>query len=76
MGFGRFIAEKTVEVALSAGGTRTLRSNHIFIDTGSRATIEPIPGLAEVQPLTHIEALELDRPPRASAHPRRRLHRP
>ena len=59
MGFGRFIAEKTVEVALNAGGTRTLRSDRIFIDTGSRATIEPIPGLAESTPLTHIEALEL-----------------
>jgi pyruvate/2-oxoglutarate dehydrogenase complex dihydrolipoamide dehydrogenase (E3) component len=59
MGFGRFIAEKTVEVALNAGGTRTLRSDRIFLDTGSHATIEPIPGLAESGPLTHIEALEL-----------------
>ncbi len=59
MGFGRFIAEKTVEVALNAGGTRTLSSDRIFIDTGSRATIEPTPGLAESVPLTHIEALEL-----------------
>src|SRR6267154_3722480 len=59
MGFGRFIAEKTVEVALNTGGTRTLRSDRIFLDTGSRAAIEPIPGLAESAPLTHIEALEL-----------------
>jgi pyruvate/2-oxoglutarate dehydrogenase complex dihydrolipoamide dehydrogenase (E3) component len=59
MGFGRFIAEKTIEVALNAGGTRTLRSDRIFLDTGSRATIESIPGLIESNPLTHIEALEL-----------------
>jgi pyruvate/2-oxoglutarate dehydrogenase complex dihydrolipoamide dehydrogenase (E3) component len=59
MGFGRFIAEKTVEVALNAGGTRTLRSDRIFLSTGSRATIDPIPGLTESKPLTHIEALEL-----------------
>jgi pyruvate/2-oxoglutarate dehydrogenase complex dihydrolipoamide dehydrogenase (E3) component len=59
MGFGRFLAEKTVEVTLNAGGTRTLRSDRIFLDTGSRATIEPIPGLVESSPLTHIEALEL-----------------
>jgi pyruvate/2-oxoglutarate dehydrogenase complex dihydrolipoamide dehydrogenase (E3) component len=59
MGFGRFIAETTIEVALNAGGTRTLRSDRIFLDTGSRATIESIPGLAESAPLTHIEALEL-----------------
>jgi len=59
MGFGRFIADKTIEVALNAGGTRTLRSDFIFLDTGSRATIDPIPGLAESTPLTHIEVLEL-----------------
>jgi pyruvate/2-oxoglutarate dehydrogenase complex dihydrolipoamide dehydrogenase (E3) component len=60
MGFGRFIAEKTIEVALNAGGTRTLRSDRIFLDTGSRATIDHIPGLAESAPMTHIEALELN----------------
>jgi pyruvate/2-oxoglutarate dehydrogenase complex dihydrolipoamide dehydrogenase (E3) component len=59
MGFGRFVAEKTIEVALNAGGTRTLRSDRIFLDTGSHATIDPIPGLAESKPLTHVEALEL-----------------
>jgi pyruvate/2-oxoglutarate dehydrogenase complex dihydrolipoamide dehydrogenase (E3) component len=59
MGFSRFIAEKAVEVALNGGGTRTLRSDRIFLDTGSRATIEPIPGLVESSPLTHIEALAL-----------------
>src|SRR3984957_4484002 len=59
MGFGRFIAEKTIQVALNAGGTRTLLSGRIFLATGSRATIEPTPGLAESTPLTHIEALEL-----------------
>lgn len=59
MGFGRFVAEKIIEVALNAGGTRTLRSDRIFLDTGSHATIEPVPGLAESKPLTHIEALEL-----------------
>jgi pyruvate/2-oxoglutarate dehydrogenase complex dihydrolipoamide dehydrogenase (E3) component len=59
MGFGRFIAGKTIEVALNAGGTRTLRSDYIFLDTGSRAAIDPIPGLAESAPLTHIEILEL-----------------
>jgi pyruvate/2-oxoglutarate dehydrogenase complex dihydrolipoamide dehydrogenase (E3) component len=59
MGFARFIAQKTVEVALNDGGTRTLRSDRIFIDTGSRATVGSIPGLIESKPLTHIEALEL-----------------
>jgi pyruvate/2-oxoglutarate dehydrogenase complex dihydrolipoamide dehydrogenase (E3) component len=34
------------------------------ICTGSRARIDPIPGLAESRPMTHIEALELDRVPK------------
>jgi pyruvate/2-oxoglutarate dehydrogenase complex dihydrolipoamide dehydrogenase (E3) component len=64
MGFGRFVGEKTVQIDLLTGGTRTLRADRIFIDTGSRATIGPIPGLLESKPLTHIEALELDVLPR------------
>jgi pyruvate/2-oxoglutarate dehydrogenase complex dihydrolipoamide dehydrogenase (E3) component len=60
MGFGKFIGPKTVQVDLNAGGTRTLTADKIFIDTGSRATLDPIPGLLEAHPLTHIEALELD----------------
>ena len=60
MGSGRFIAPKTLEVTLAGGDTRIVRGNHIVIDVGSRATIEPIPGLLESQPLTHIQALELD----------------
>ena len=35
----------------------------MIIDTGTRAALEPIPGLAESQPLTHVEALELDEIP-------------
>jgi pyruvate/2-oxoglutarate dehydrogenase complex dihydrolipoamide dehydrogenase (E3) component len=59
-GFGRLLNATTVQVDLNAGGTRTLTAPKIFIDTGSRATIDPIPGLHEAQPLTHIQALELD----------------
>jgi pyruvate/2-oxoglutarate dehydrogenase complex dihydrolipoamide dehydrogenase (E3) component len=64
MGMGRFVGPKTVEVDLADGGTRTFRGKNVVINTGSRATIEPIPGLAEVEPLTHIEALELDHIPK------------
>ncbi len=63
MGTGRFVAPKTIEAALNEGGTRTFRGKNVVIDTGSRATLEPIPGLLESQPLTHIEALELDHLP-------------
>ena len=60
MGIGRFVAPKTIEVALHGGGTRVLRGDVVVISTGSRARIDDTPGMAEARPLTHIEALELD----------------
>jgi pyruvate/2-oxoglutarate dehydrogenase complex dihydrolipoamide dehydrogenase (E3) component len=63
LGAGQFIAQKTVEVTLPDGTTRELRGANVIVSTGTRATLGPIPGLAEAQPLTHIEALELDRVP-------------
>lgn len=64
MGTGRFVAPKTIEVELADGGRRTFRGKNVVINTGSRATLEPISGLAEAKPLTHIEALELDHIPK------------
>jgi pyruvate/2-oxoglutarate dehydrogenase complex dihydrolipoamide dehydrogenase (E3) component len=64
MGMGRFVGPKTIEAELNGGGTRTFRGKNVVINTGSRATLEPIHGLAEVGPLTHIEALELDQIPK------------
>jgi pyruvate/2-oxoglutarate dehydrogenase complex dihydrolipoamide dehydrogenase (E3) component len=63
MGTGRFVGPKTIEVDLADGGSRTFRGKNVVINTGSRATLEPIPGLADAKPLTHIEALELDHVP-------------
>lgn len=58
MGEGRFVALKTLEVKLTAGGTRTLQAERITISTGSRAAVEDMPGLRANRPLTHMEALE------------------
>lgn len=63
MGSGRFIAPKTLQVALNDGGTRVLTADQVFINVGTHASIPPIPGLAAARPLTHIEALELDYAP-------------
>jgi pyruvate/2-oxoglutarate dehydrogenase complex dihydrolipoamide dehydrogenase (E3) component len=60
---GRFIGPRTLEATLPDGTTRQLRGTNVIISTGTRAALEPIPGLAEAQPLTHIEALELDQIP-------------
>ena len=63
MGTGRFIGPKTIEVALNDGGTRTLAGADVVIDVGTHAAMPDIPGLAATRPLTHVEALELDRLP-------------
>lgn len=63
MGHGQFIGPRAIEITLSDGGNRTLRGTNVIINTGSRAKIATIPGLQESAPLTHVEALELDRVP-------------
>ncbi len=60
MGSGRFIAPRTIEVVLPDGRRRVLHGENVIISTGTHASLPPIPGLAEAQPMTHIEALELD----------------
>jgi len=60
LGTGRFIAPKTVEVTVGNGTRRQLRGANVIVSTGTRAALDTIPGLAEAEPLTHIEALELD----------------
>jgi pyruvate/2-oxoglutarate dehydrogenase complex dihydrolipoamide dehydrogenase (E3) component len=64
MGSAKFTGPKTLEVSLNEGGTSVVRGEKIVIGTGTRATIADIPGLRESNPLTHIEALELDYAPR------------
>ena len=36
----------------------------MFLDLGSRAAIPELPGLADAEPMTHVEALDLDRLPK------------
>jgi len=61
MGNARFVGPRTVEIDLHNGGTRTIFGDRVFLDLGSRATIPELPGLAEANPMTHVEALDLDR---------------
>jgi pyruvate/2-oxoglutarate dehydrogenase complex dihydrolipoamide dehydrogenase (E3) component len=63
MGTGRFIGPRTIEVTTADGAVRVLRGKKVVINTGTHATVEALPGLREANPLTHIEALELDRIP-------------
>lgn len=63
LGSGRFVGPKTVEVEVHDGTIRRLHGARVIINSGSHAAVEPVPGLIEAQPLTHIEALELDEVP-------------
>jgi pyruvate/2-oxoglutarate dehydrogenase complex dihydrolipoamide dehydrogenase (E3) component len=63
LGSGRFVGPKTVEVTPTEGTTCQLRGANVIVSTGTRPALERIPGLPEAQPLTHVEALELDQIP-------------
>jgi pyruvate/2-oxoglutarate dehydrogenase complex dihydrolipoamide dehydrogenase (E3) component len=63
IGSGRFTGPRTLEVTQLDGTHRRIRGQNVIISTGTHATIDAIPGLAEAEPLTHIEALELDEIP-------------
>jgi pyruvate/2-oxoglutarate dehydrogenase complex dihydrolipoamide dehydrogenase (E3) component len=60
MGEGRFLSDRTLNVSLLGGGERILHGEQVFLNVGTRAEIPNLPGMAEVSPLTHVEALELD----------------
>ncbi len=60
MGTGRFVAPKTIEVALNGGGTRLLTGDQVVVNVGTHAAIPAVPGIEAARPLTHIGALELD----------------
>jgi pyruvate/2-oxoglutarate dehydrogenase complex dihydrolipoamide dehydrogenase (E3) component len=60
MGSGHFVAPQTVEVRLNDGGTRALVGDRVFLNLGTHAAIPNIPGLDSAEPMTNIEALELD----------------
>ena len=62
-GVGRFIGPRTLEVTLPDGARRQIRGANVIISAGTHAVVEPVPGIAGAQPLTHVEALELDEVP-------------
>ena len=63
MAEGRFVGSKTIQVQLNEGGSRLLAGERIFLNVGTHAAVPDAPGLAGAKPLTHVEALELDRIP-------------
>ncbi len=63
MGRASFVDARTVRVALNAGGESLLRSEQIFINTGTRTAVPDLPGLSEVPFLDNVSIMELDHVP-------------
>jgi pyruvate/2-oxoglutarate dehydrogenase complex dihydrolipoamide dehydrogenase (E3) component len=62
-GEGSFVGPSSIEVQLKNGGVRTLKGDRVFLNLGTHANIPDIHGLRAAKPLTHVQALELDRLP-------------
>jgi pyruvate/2-oxoglutarate dehydrogenase complex dihydrolipoamide dehydrogenase (E3) component len=60
LGQGYFIGPRLLQVDLPNGTKRQVHGKKVVIGTGTRASVDKIPGLAAANPFTHIEALELD----------------
>lgn len=63
MGEGHFIAPKTVEVRSNEGALRVFAGDQVVLNLGTHAAIPDVPGLKGAKPMTHVDALELDRLP-------------
>lgn len=63
VGRGVFTGEKTIEVTLEDGSSRTVHGDRVYINTGSHTTVPPIPGLAGVDYLTSTSVMELQELP-------------
>lgn len=63
IGEAKFVAERTVEVALDGGGTRTISGTNVVINTGMVPALPPIDGLAGANVLTSESILRLEELP-------------
>jgi pyruvate/2-oxoglutarate dehydrogenase complex dihydrolipoamide dehydrogenase (E3) component len=63
MGSARFVAPRSVVVHRDGVDTRVISGERVFLNVGTRATIPDVPGLSDAAPMTHVEALELERVP-------------
>ena len=54
-GHARFVDAKTIQV-----DDRVLTADKIFINTGARAFVPPIPGVEDVDVMTNVEMMEVD----------------
>lgn len=62
-GEARFVGTRELEVDLREGGTRRLRAERVFVDTGARPLVPPVPGLDDVEFLDSTSVMELGEVP-------------
>ena len=60
---GRFVGPRTLELREAGGRVRRVVAERVFLNLGTRAALPHVAGIAASAPLTHVEALELDRVP-------------
>ncbi len=63
IGAARFTGPRTLEVRLHDGSRRDVTADKVFVNTGTRPSLPPMPGLVEAQPLNSETVQELDRLP-------------
>ena len=63
MGHGRFVAPKTIGITLNGGGERVITADRVVLSLGTRASVPTVPGLVDASPMTHVQALDLERVP-------------
>jgi pyruvate/2-oxoglutarate dehydrogenase complex dihydrolipoamide dehydrogenase (E3) component len=63
LGEGRFVSPRTLEIRLTAGGIRRVVGERVFPNLGTHASVPEIPGIRACEPITHVEALELEHVP-------------
>jgi pyruvate/2-oxoglutarate dehydrogenase complex dihydrolipoamide dehydrogenase (E3) component len=63
IGTARFSGQRALEVRLQDGGSRQVTADKVFINTGTRPALPPLPGLVEARPLDSESVQELDRLP-------------
>ena len=62
-GDARFTGERELEVELADGGSRRLRAERVFVNTGARPAVPPVDGLEEVSFLDSTSVMELGEVP-------------
>ena len=62
-GRARFVAPRTLEVESDDGSSLQLKGGQIFIDTGTRPALPPLPGLDKIEYLDSTSIMELEEIP-------------